>query len=198
MSKNKVPPFLKLADSLKKDALRFGAVTSIFFFKECFVAQGFTDSSFQRWKPSSTPLAGKRTLYKSGKLMHSIRKLEATDQRLVVVADSEYAEMHNEGGYITVTPQMKKYFWAMYYREAGKGIRTSRGGGQYQSVKVGQKARFCKAMALKKVGSKIKIDQRQFMGESRELMKLLDSWFNRSVTANFNKIGSEFTFKQVE
>jgi len=198
MSKNKVPEFLKLANSIKKDAVRFSAVTSIYFFKECFVAQGFTDTSFQRWKPSNTPFAGKRTLYKSGKLMHSIRKLEATDQRLVVIADSEYADMHNDGGYITVTPQMKKYFWAMYYKEAGKGMRTSKGGAKYQSIKVGKKANFCKAMALKKVGSKIKIDQRQFIGESRELMKLLEGWFNRSVSANFNKISREFTFKQVK
>lgn len=198
MSNNKVPEFLKLAKDLKKDALRFSAVTSVYFFKECFVAQGFTDGSFQRWKPSNSPLAGKRTLYKSGKLMQSIRKLEATDQRLVVIADSEYAEMHNEGGFITVTPQMKKYFWAMYYKEAGKGVRTSKGGAQYQSIKVGKKANYCKAMALKKVGSKMKVDQRQFIGESRELMRLLDEWFNRSVATNFDKTSREFIFKQVK
>lgn len=197
MSKNKVPEFLRLATSIKKDAIRFGAVASVQFFKESFVVQGFTDSSLKKWNKARTPLAGKRTLYKSGKLMHSIRKLEATDNRVVIIADSDYAEMHNEGGYITITPQMKKYFWALYYKEAGKGVKRSSRGAIYQSVKVGKKASFCKAMALKKVGEKIKIDQRQFMGESKELMKLLDGWFKRSISANINSTSGEFTFKKI-
>ena len=179
MSKNKIPEFLRHAKQLKKNAIRYAAAESVIFFKESFVNEGWTDGALTKWKKSSTPLAGKRTLYKSGKLMQSIRKLEATDQRLVVIADSDHAEIHNEGGYITVTEQMKRYFWVQHLKFKKRNKK---------------KAEFCKFMALKKVGSKVKIDKRQFIGESRTLMQNLDSWFRGSVNSNFDKTKQEYPF----
>jgi phage gpG-like protein len=69
-----------------------------------------------------------------------------------------YAEIHNEGGEITVTAKMKKYFWAMYMREGKTGIEAE----QY------------KAMALKPVGSKMKIEERRFIGDHPEVRKAIE------------------------
>jgi hypothetical protein len=216
MSKNKIPEFLKHANQLKKNAIRYAASESVIFFRESFVNQGWTDGALTKWKKSSTPLAGKRTLYKSGKLMQSIRKLEATDQRLVVIADSDHAEIHNEGGYIIVTEQMKKFFWSKYCEAAGikkngsgktewnswTNIKSSKDGTRSSlskhNIAVSKKAMFFKRMALMKVGSKIAIPQRQFIGESRTLMQNLDAWFRSSVNTDFNKPTQEYSLKEVK
>ncbi len=161
-----------MATDLKKNASRYAASESVKFFKESFVKGGFSDKSFNPWKKSNTPLSGKRTLYKSGKLMQSIRKTEESESRVVVVADAEHAEIHNNGGIITVTNQMKKFFWAKHIELKKRNKK---------------KAYFCKYMALKKVGSKIKIDQRQFIGESKTMMDLFEKFFKGQVEVVFKQ-----------
>lgn len=78
------------------------------------------------------------------------------------------ASIHNEGGEITVTAKMKKYFWAMFMREGKKGIEAEQ----------------FKAMALKKVGSKMTIPQRQFIGDHPEVRKAIE----RCADQNFQEI----------
>ncbi len=165
---NKVPEFQKMANGLIKNASRYAASESVKFFRESFVKGGFTDVSFERWEQTSNPLAGKRTMYNKGRLMRSIKKLSATLSKVVVIADVDYADIHNKGGYIVVTAQMKKYFWAKYYEFTG-------------NTKANAKAEFCKRMALKPVGSKIKITKHQFMGNSKTMMRDFDKWFGELI-----------------
>lgn len=182
---------MQMAKELKKNASRYAASESVKFFKESFVKGGFTDASFQKWQQTSNPLAGKRTMYKSGNLMRSIKKQSASMSRVVVMADSEYADIHNKGGYIVVTAQMKKFFWAKYYEFVG-GVTTNKRNAvslNKQNRSLGAKAKFCKAMALKPVGSKIKIPQHQFMGHSKILMKDFDQWFGEVIK---NQIEPQF------
>jgi phage gpG-like protein len=122
-------------------------------------------------------------MYKSGKLMRSIKKTRETMAQVIVEADSEYADIHNSGGTITVTAQMKKYFWARYYESAGKTTITKTGSQSRsrKNVALNNKAAFFKRMALMPVGSKIKIPKRQFMGDSQALMKNFDEWFGETV-----------------
>jgi len=80
------------------------ASEAVKFFKESFVKQGFTDSSFQKWpkyKYKKKKGTSKRILYASGDLMRSVQKKTETTERVVVIADSIYAEIHNSGGTIT-------------------------------------------------------------------------------------------------
>lgn len=102
-----------------------------------------------------------------------------------------YAAIHNDGGEITVTGRMKKYFWAQYYK---KGLV----GGMYQEAKgkrnqqkaeaLNSEAEFWRNMALKQVGSKIKIPQRKFLGEHPEVTKLVQDIINTELT-NFIQNG---------
>lgn len=181
--KNKVPEFMKMAKEIRKNASRYAASESVKFFKESFVKGGFTDASFQKWQQTNNPLAGKRTMYNSGKLMRSIKKLSASMQRVVVVADSPYASIHNTGGHIVVTAQMKKFFWAKYYEFTGSVTVNKRNAVSLnkKNVSLGKKAMFCRAMALKPVGSKIKIPQHKFMGESKALMTNFNEWFDDTI-----------------
>lgn len=203
---NKVPDFLKMADDLKKEASRIAASESVKFFKESFQNEGFTDSSFTPWKKSNYPSMGKRTLYKKSVLMQSIRKREQSLKRIVVESDLSYSEIHNNGGYITITEKMHKFFWAKYIEFAG--IKKNENGktdwNTWHNIKsgntkekssslsnenrtIGKKALYFKAMALKPIGSKIKIEQRQFMGESKTMMSGFESLWTGQIEVVFNQ-----------
>lgn len=182
-NKNNVPNFRQIASELKANASRYAASESVKFFKDSFVKGGFTDASFQKWEQTNNPMAGKHTMYKSGNLMRSIHKQSATTSKVVVIADAVYADIHNSGGTITVTPQMKKFFWAKYYEQVGKVTVNKHNAVSLNKSNraIGIKAMFCKRMALMPVGSKIKIPKLQFMGNSAALMKDFDTWFANTV-----------------
>lgn len=191
MSKKfEVPDFETNGREFLKEAQRVAGSESVKFFKESFVKMGFTDSSFKAWKKTSNPLAGKRTMYKMGTLMQSVRRVEQNKQRIVVESDTEYSEIHNDGGSITVTPRMKRFFWARYYELSGKIKKTKAGkvSNSRSNVQASAKAEFCRRMALMKVGSVIKIPQRQFMGNSQAMMDLIDAELQRRIEENFRNI----------
>ena len=187
---NKIPDFLKLAINVKQNASRYAAVESEKFFKNSFNRGGFTDVSFVPWKKTGNPLGGNKTLYKNGDLQRNIHRQLETTERVIVVSDLSYSEIQNNGGSITVTSQMKKFFWAKYYEFAGKVKKTAVKGTISKSksnIKTSSKAEFCKGMALKKVGDKIKIEERQYMGESKMMMAGFDEWFGGHIEIMFMK-----------
>lgn len=181
-NKNKVPDFKKIAEKIIQNASRYAAAESVKFFKESFVKGGFTDTSFEAWEKSKSPLAGKKTLYKQGNLMQSIQKASAsTTDKIIIENQMPYSEIHNEGGTIIVTEQMKKFFWSKYYELAEKTTRTKKGvqSKSQSNQRINAKARFCKTMALMKVGSKIKIPKRQFMGHSTTMMLQFEAFMHQ-------------------
>jgi len=152
---------------------------SVSFFKYCIRMSGFIDVSYSKWINRESPLGGKRLMYKTGTLMRSIRISEVNEERVVIESDTPYSVIHNEGGAITVTMQMKKYWWAMYYNFTEKIKKTEKGkvAKTKSNQKISAKAEFCKRMALMKVGSKIKIPKRQYIGESQQLMRKIEYMF---------------------
>ena len=48
-------------------------------------------------------------------------------EKIVIESQVPYSEIHNEGGTIVVTEQMKKFFWSKYYEFAGKVTHTTNG-----------------------------------------------------------------------
>lgn len=90
-------------------------------FKEAFRLGGLGGN---KWKDRKMPRTGSTNnqgvLILSGDLMESIDyRVDGTT--VIIYSDLLYAEIHNEGGTITVTPKMKKFFWAKHYemKEAG-------------------------------------------------------------------------------
>ncbi len=151
---NKTPDYLKIAETLKSDMVAHSADAALKFFVESFENQGFTDENFEAWKPSKGTI-----LIKSGDLRDSIKVIEATEEKIVFQSDEEYSQIHNEGGTIPITKESRAFFWYMY--------------------KKSKKSKW-KAMALtkKKV---INIPKRQFIGESKTLMKELDQWIANEI-----------------
>jgi phage gpG-like protein len=176
-------------ENLLRDTARMAAGEAVKFFKESFVKGGFTDTSFQKWADRKSPLAGKKPLYGTGSLMQSVQKKEESSKRVVIISDTPYSAIHNDGGTVVVTDRMKRYWWAQYYKLSGRVKKTKMGQASNTAGhrKLSAKAEYCKRMALMKVGSKIKIPKRQFMGESYALMKMLDGGLQTKIAEYWEK-----------
>lgn len=175
--------------SLINDAKTYAKVEGVNFFVQNFNRQGFLDASLQKWPARSFNDGGGAILIKSGALKRGIKsKIEGADRIIFYVDNSiKYAAIHNEGGEIVVTEKMKKFFWFLYSKSASKITKTKTGkvSKSKRNVRETGRAAFYKAMALKKVGSRIKIPQRQFMGESATLMGKLDAWIINEIDNRF-------------
>lgn len=120
--------------------------------------------------------------------MRSVHKTTENEQRVVVIADEASAELHNNGGEITVTEAMKAHFWKAYYEEMGRSKSKNK---KTES----KKAKFFKYMALKKVGSKMKFHKRQFIGNSTTLMSQLETRYKNLVQKEMLNAFKNIRFK---
>ncbi|GAB6123535.1 hypothetical protein [Dysgonomonas termitidis] len=172
--KNKVPRFKDIAQKLERARPVIAGVEGVNHFKHSFVNNGFTDTSLTPWPNKVSPLGGKRILQgrtNSMNLMQSIRVMERSLDHCVVGTDIPYAGFHNEGAIIRVSMKMKKWWWYQYYLLAPRVMKNKNGtiSKGRNNARANAKAQFCKTMALKKVGSVIRIPKRQFIGVSETL-----------------------------
>lgn len=132
-------------------------------FDRNFERKGFFD---KKWRGTNLPNQRGSLMMRSGKLRRSI--LSKQNETSVSWSSSlPYASIHNEGGEIEVTAKMKSFFWAMYYKAAGAISKTTKGEARNndRNKKLTAEALHWKNLALQKVGSKMKIEQRQFIGD---------------------------------
>lgn len=138
----------------------------------------------RRWNDDET----RGLLVRTGALRQSIRAETVGREKVVFSSESPYAKIHNEGGTITVTRRMKGWFWVKY-REA-MGQRTFKRDDARRNDRknrgINSAAGFYKAMALKKVGSKIVIPRRRFIGRHPDMEKLLHEIVMANVKDVFN------------
>lgn len=128
-------------------------------FDRNFERQAFFNEKWARRKYNDDETRG--LLTRTGTLRRSI-KAESTDYSIIFSSDVPYASIHNEGGTITVTRKMKKYFWYLYRQLTDNYKREPT-----------TEAEFCKRMALKRTGSKITIPKRQFIGMHPEVERII-------------------------
>lgn len=176
---------------LIKETLKDIKVEALDEFDRNFEREAFFNDKWARRKYNDDESRG--LLIKTGNLRRSITG-RITDRDSVVIETTQpYAKIHNEGGTITVTRKMKKYFWWKYITITGSkrmkaGIpityseRFSRKkDGTLRNTKRNRaltaEAEFYRAMAMKKAGSKITIPKRQFIGNHPDLEKLLKEIF---------------------
>ena len=116
-----------------------------------------------------------------GRLRRSLRA-RVQNKLIVFTSSVPYAAIHNEGGTIKVTAKMKRYFWAKFYELSGKvkvNVRTR------TVSKVSQKhsaeAEYYKSLALMRVGSKITIPERRFIGNAPEVQQAIKRVADKSI-----------------
>ncbi|MDR0581445.1 MAG: phage virion morphogenesis protein [Prevotellaceae bacterium] len=161
------------------------------------------DRNFQRKAFFATPWKQRRNTDAKGSLLmiggHLRRSLRATvrGHNIVFSSSLPYAAIHNEGGTLTVTAKMKKFFWYKYSQAAGsvKTLKSGKRSTSQRNRRLGREAEMWKAMALMKVGSKINIPERRFIGNAPEVKqavtRVTDKWvkedLNNSIRKQFNK-----------
>lgn len=158
-------------------------------FDRNFERKSFFD---RRWKPLSggyNPTRGSM-LMRTGTLRRSITS-KVVGSSVTFSTSVPYAALQNYGGKIIVTKKMKGYFWHRYTeitgsKKAGKAGRLQRKkNGKLRNNKknrqLSDEALFCRNMALKKVGSKIVIPARQFLGYHPEVDKMVKNIIDRNI-----------------
>lgn len=132
-------------------------------FDRNFERKAFFD---KKWPSEKYANSRGSQMMRSGKLRRSINDT-VTGETIKWSSGLPYASMHNDGGEITVTAKMKSFFWAMYYKSAGAvtfNVRKKAMANTVRNRKLDAEAKKWKALALMKVGAKMKIEQRQFIG----------------------------------
>ncbi len=112
-------------------------------------------------------------LVDSGALRRSI-KYTINGNSITWTSNLPYAKIHNDGGFIKITPKMRRFFWHMYYSCTKKIKRGKKGQVLKASQRHSEDAKFWKAMALlatRKQGAYIKIPRRRFIGNSNEVSR---------------------------
>lgn len=163
-------------------------------YRDNFRQGGFVNGGLKPWQRSKRQ-SGKgadasRTPLMSGRkhLFSSVR-YTPSDNRVKIHNDVPYASTHNWGETVhpNVTPKMRRFAWAKYFEAIGappKGIsrkvaapqarkgRLKKASSIYapSNITINQEARMWRGLALtKKKKLTIKMPQRQFIGESKEL-----------------------------
>lgn len=131
--------------------------------------RNFSKGAFfsKKWPPKRDGTA--THLNNTGTLRRSI-KANIHGDCITFTSSTPYSAIHNEGGTITVTPKMKKYFWAMY-KKTGKD--------------------HYKYMALKKAGTTITIPQRQFLGPYEGMDKTIERIAKNAIDEELRKMANK-------
>lgn len=153
-------------------------------FDRNFERKGFFD---QKWPQTKLRNHRGSLMMRSGKLRRSI-SAKVGGNAITFSSNMPYAAIHNEGGEITVTAKMKRYFWAMHYK-AGGAISPSSGGRGARNQRLSGEAAQWKALALMKVGTKMKIQQRQFIGHHPRV----DQVIKQTADHNFKELQQYIT-----
>lgn len=154
-------------------------------FDRNFQRQGFFNEAWERRHSPLRP--GGATLVDTGRLRRSFHS-ETNGNVIKFVYDAPYGELHNEGGTIKVTERMKKFFWAKMYAAQGSFGRRKNGSPSHdkRTVKLTTEAAFWKFMALKKVGTEIRIPQRKFVGCNPQVEDMIKKIIHDNLTEYFN------------
>lgn len=145
-------------------------------FERNFIRKAFFD------RPWPTRKMGGRgsLLLVSGRMRRSLR-CTANRSSLAFHSDVAYFSLHNRGGTVRVTPAMRKYFWAMYYKYA-----PTQGPGEKRHTISNGPADYYRALALTKKAEFI-IPQRQVVGDHPQVGRIVHATCDRAVREFIDK-----------
>lgn len=165
------------------------------FFKRNYRRGGYEDGGFHAWKVTKRQLSGMKGAEGKYLPLHSRRNAlfsaiayKTGDGWVSVFNNTPYADIHNDGGTITIrlTDKMRRFFWAMYYKANGKRRSARKGGRRKGTQKKRQSpnpvADRYKWMALTKRRTfTIKIPQRQFIYDCKEVRGIVKEQVKKEV-----------------
>lgn len=113
---------------------------------------------------------------RTNKLRHSINA-DIMSDGIKFSSSLPYASIHNEGGTVIVTKKMKSFFWYMYYSTAGKMTKNKNGkmANNSRNRTLSVEAQQWKNLALMKIGQKIEMPERRFIGDDPKVKEAIDT-----------------------
>lgn len=144
-------------------------------FTRNFERKAFFDKRWENRKRTSNG----SLLMVTGRLRRSIRAI-TSDNSIRFMSDCEYADIHNAGGSMLITPKMRKYFWYRYMQVKDPEVSIPAKDSD---------AEFWQRMARAK---KITIPQRQFIGKHQKVDLIVRDVANECTKECINKIFNNF------
>lgn len=146
------------------------------------------DQNFKRKAFFDKPWPKRQHSYPRGTLMSVTNRLRrsfrgsASNASVQWRSDAPYAAIHNEGGKIAMTPRMRSFFWAQYYKKSGMVSKTKGGkiSASQRNVALSSEAQFYKNMALSKKESFV-IPQRKMIGNHKKVKETVDKVAVRAI-----------------
>lgn len=143
------------------------------FSKDRFREQAWLDETKHKWKPRKVQRGrtGKRSqtlLVDTGRLKTSVRKIKVTPEQVIIGTNVPYAEIHNEGGEINKTVNVKSHDIKSHRRKAYTRNRNGRAERiKAQTIKTYRVKAHTRKMNLK-------IPSRRFIGSSYTLARRIE------------------------
>lgn len=154
------------------------------------------DMNFERraffdrpWPERSYPGGRGSLLQVTGRGRRSIRGV-IRQNGVEFVSDSPYMGLHNQGGKIKITPRMRKFFWAMYYQNAGSitySIKKRQANKTKRNRALSAKAEFWRNMALSKKKT-ITIPQRKVIGDHPRVRQVARQVIHQNLQSAFREL----------
>lgn len=149
------------------------ATIAVNFSKDRFREQAWLDRTKHPWKPRKkvrgrSKRRSQTLLVDKGRLKRSIRKIKATIDEVIIGTDVEYAEIHNAGGEINKTVNVRSHTVKSHRRKAHTRTRA----GRTEKVKTQTVKSFTVRAHKRKMN--LKIPQRKFLGESYTLIRRIE------------------------
>lgn len=150
------------------------AIIAVNFSKERFIKKNWIDTTETHWKKTKK-LKGS-TLVKFGRLKRSIRKVHVGADYVIIGTDVPYARIHNDGGTIEGTEQVRSHQRRAHKRKA------------YTRSNKRIKAGVVRAHSVKSYKRKFKraFIQRKFIGQSKHLENQLTAMIQFEINKAIN------------
>lgn len=164
MNKSQIPDFLGIAEKLSVDVRRYAKVYCLQWFEDSFQNQGFTDAAFVAWDKRKEPdrRPGGHILIDTTFLRKSLAVLSETKSAIEFGTHVPYAGLHNNGGRLRTI----QYVRAHHRTRKGKREQVKPHARKIDSV----------------------YPQRQFIGQSKQMMSGLDKWVFTEIQKRFKQV----------
>lgn len=147
-------------------------------YQDNFRKGGYVNNGLHKWPKSRRLSSGGKdagsnygTLLSSRNVLFGAIKYVPGDGKTKVSNEMQHAPVHNWGGTLhpTVTPKMRRFAWAKYYQAGGGKKKAAEGTKSGENSDPPEALNWKKLALTKKEKLDVKIPQRQFLGESKEL-----------------------------
>lgn len=160
-------------------------------FDRNFERKGFFEA---KWPEARYKTTRGSLMLRSGRLRKSIRG-QILSTGIGFYSSMPYASIHNRGGKIQVTPKMRRFFWAMYYRNLS-GVSFSVKTRQVATgARQNERAEYWRNIAMAR-GNQINIPKRQFIGHHPRVNKIVrqtsDRYFKELAAGLSDRFKSHF------